>query len=122
MSKVMGLLCLTVEGPGQGPCAVTPQRSTLCPWKVAAGSLLDFAGILPVMSPYHCQLCTRITKVCLFTKATTTSKRMASSPQFHLSLSSCQWGPSSGLGTQGAGPRNPHPYPLLLAWRSFGYR
>lgn len=104
LSKVVDLLCLTVEGPGQGPCVVAPQRSTLCPWNVAAGSLLDFVGILPVTAPpCHCHLCTGIMK-----KAITTSKQMARSPQLSPTPSSCQCGPSSGFGTQDAGPRNPH--------------
>lgn len=51
VSKVVDFLCLTVEGPDRGPCVVTPQRSTPCPWNVAAGSLLDFVGILLVPAP-----------------------------------------------------------------------
>lgn len=53
-----------IEGPGQGPCVLASQRSSLCPWNVAASSPLDFAGILPVISPYHCHLCTCFTKTC----------------------------------------------------------
>lgn len=104
---------LTVEGPGQGPCVLASQRSTLCPWNVAASSPLDFAGILPVISPYHCHLCTCFTKTCLFTEVLTTSQRVASSPQLHCPCSSHQWGPSSGSGTQDAGPRNP---PTHCCW------
>lgn len=60
VSKVVDLLCLTVEGPDRGPCVVTPQRSTPCPWNVAAGSLLDFVGILLVPAPpCHCHLSSR---------------------------------------------------------------
>lgn len=115
VSKVVPLLCLTVEGPGQGPCALASQRSILCPWNVAAGSPLDVAGILPVLSPYRCHLCICIMEACLFTEALMTSQRMASSLQLHCPRSSCQWGPSSGLSTQGAGPRNPHPLPTLVS-------
>lgn len=111
VSKAVDSLCLTVEGPGRGPCVVAPQRSTLCPWNVAAGSLLDFVGILPVPAPpCHCHLCTGITK-----KAIATSKQMARSSQLSPAPSSCHWGPSSGFGTQDAGPQEP-PLPNYSCW------
>lgn len=124
ISKVVGLLCLTVEGPGRDPCAVASQRSTLCPWNVAAGSLLDFVGVLPVVSRCHCHLCTCIMKIRSFTKAIAASKQMARSFQ---SVSHSYPLPASGDLLQAWLPRmlapgTPTSQPLWLAWPRFGCR
>lgn len=100
-----------IEGPGQGPCVVASQRSTLCPWNVAAGSLLDLAGILPVTSPYCRHLCTCVTKSHLDIKAS--SRLFPASPlTFTLFL---PVGTFFRLGYPECQPQEP-PFPTHFCW------